>query len=280
MSRRARSILTTILITVGAVLAPIAAIGEHTRSQLTSTEVFVATYGSLPSDPAVVHALAEVAGERVSQAADSQVAATLAQATTREVLSSDAFATVWQGTLRTLHAGVTAVVDGEGALSVNDGGELTLNIEAIVAAVRDQMVEWGFEAAERIPADQEPLVLAQSDEVALALQAYQATAMVGAWLPWVVFALLAGGVTLAVDRRRTLITASWLVFALTGVAWATVLIVRGVLGSGWPAAGAVAAAATGGMVVSLAIITLVALSVAIGLTWWRRRDAPEDALTH
>ncbi|PFG20892.1 hypothetical protein [Serinibacter salmoneus] len=273
MSERARSILAAILLIVGAVLAPIAAIGANTRAQLVSTDTFVATYGSLAQDPAVVDALAAAVGERVEVATDSDVATALARATTREVVSSDAFGSVWEGMLRGAHAGVSAVVDGDGALSVNDGGELTVNVSTIVGAVRDQLVTWGFEAAERIAADQEPLVLVQSDEVALALQAYQATATVGAWLPWVSLALLAAGVLLAVDRRRALGRAGWVVFALTGVAWATVLIVRGVLGSGWPAVSAVAAAATGGMVVSLAIITLVALAVAVGVTWWRRRGA-------
>ncbi|CAN5486260.1 hypothetical protein BH10ACT7_BH10ACT7_28830 [soil metagenome] len=234
-------LLATALITIGALLTPIAVVANWAQLQLSSTDDFVSTFGSLAREPEVQEFVSQQAATVIVEQVDipgitqdlftgladlglpSRATAALSalqgaavlgaqsliERTVQDFVSSDAFDTVFEGTLRLTHTQLIAALqnDPDAALTIANG-EIGIQLGPIIASVRQLLIDRGLTFASAIPAIDRTVVIAQSDSLALAQQAYGITLAVGTWLPWITLALLLAGVLVARPRRFALLLAS------------------------------------------------------------------------
>ena len=250
-----RSLIAGVLIVLALILAPAAVLGTWVRLQLVDTDRFVATFAPLASDPEVQVFLADeiataISGQLETDALVSdlfdgirsldlpppaQAALTLLEAPAAQgiralieraaerVVESPQFAGIWEETLRVTHAQTIRVLQGDpdSLVSLGADGVIALDLTVAIQSVRAALIEQGIGVAERIPAVERSIPLLQSDALALVRTGYTVAAALGLWLPWLVLALLAGGVALARDRPRAT--------ALAGIG---LLLVFGLLAGG------------------------------------------------
>jgi hypothetical protein len=249
------AVLSVVLIVLGVVLAPVSVASVWAKATLSDTDRYVATVAPIAQDPGVQKALADkittVIFERLDiQGITSEALTNLSQlpnvpprvATVlpglsvpiangvqsfthdqvSKLLASPQFAQLWEQVNRAAHQQVVALLEGKqgGAVSAQ-GGTITVNLAPIIATVKDRLVAQGFGLASNIPSVDASFTLVQSDSVTKAQSLFGLLNALGFWLPFVVLALLAGGVFAARDRRRALLGAS------LGVAVAMVLLGAG-----------------------------------------------------
>ncbi|WP_243232819.1 hypothetical protein [Microbacterium sp. CIAB417] len=238
---RGRSILAGVLLVVAILLAPIAVLGTWARVQLVDTDRFVATFAPLAEDPQVQSYIADQAMTAIDENLDIQgIVDDLADGLTQldlppraenaiqlltvpaaqgirtlvgnavdRVVASDAFAGIWQTTLRETHSRAVAIIQGQEGTAITLGGDGTLSIDlgVVIGNVKDHLVDSGFGFAEAIPEIQRTIPLATADSFVLIRTLYQVATAAGYWLPWVVLGLLVVGVALAVKRSRAVVAA-------------------------------------------------------------------------
>jgi hypothetical protein len=230
------TLLATVLIVIGAILAPIAVVASWASHELTDTDTFVATFAPLAKDPAVqdyvttqtvdvieqkvnfsdltsnvIDGITELGtGPRATAALNAlkgPAAAGLRTLTTNAVsnfVKSKSFATIWEQTLRVSHSQLLATLNGDSGavVAVNSKGEIGVQLGPIVAQVKKTLVKQGLTFASAIPAVNRTIVIAQSDAVPTIQSAYRFAVALGVWLPWISLLFLAAGVLVA--RRRAL----------------------------------------------------------------------------
>ena len=126
-----------------------------------------------------------------------------------KVVSSDAFATVWDQGLRTAHASFEKALTGEGGGTVNlTNGEVRIDIGPAVALVKKQLVDQGFPAAGKIPTVNTSFTVYESSSLGKLKTYFRLLQIVGDWMPVVAVLIAAAGVFLARNRRRALIGAA------------------------------------------------------------------------
>jgi len=253
--QRWRTVIATLLIVLGCVLAPLAGVAVWARNQVTNTDRYLATVAPLASDPAIQNAIADQITAQVftyldvrgltTQALDAlaergslppQVAGQLralstpiangVQSFTRtqvgKIVQSPAFTDAWVQANRLAHQELVKALTGEGngAITV-EGDTVSINLAAFIATVKQQLVANGFSLAERIPAVSASFVLFQSKDITRARSAFNLLTTLGNWLPVIALLLLGLGVYVARDHRRALIGAG------LGVAVAMLLLALG-----------------------------------------------------
>ena len=171
---RWRTVVASVLIVLGCVLAPLSVLGVWARSQVTDTDRFVETMAPLASHPDVQEALTNRistallqyvdVSDLVTQTADALASVGLppraadalrglsgpAEAGARSfvhdqvsnVVKSDAFATAWETVNRVAHSQLVAVLSGksQGAVTVQ-GDTVTLDLAAFVLSVKQQLID-------------------------------------------------------------------------------------------------------------------------------------------
>ncbi|MDO9397844.1 MAG: hypothetical protein Q7T71_14955, partial [Herbiconiux sp.] len=236
---RGRTAASVALLVVGLLLAPVAVVGHWAQSQLADTEAFVATFAPLARDESVrAFLVAEVMAavdeqvdfERTTAevfdavgelglppAASAALDAlktpaalglrTLATDVVTGFVESEAFAEVWEQSLRVSHRQIVGAMTGQdgSALALSSTGELSIQLAPVITAVKAAMVAQGLAFAEAIPAVDLSVVVAQSESFGQIQLAYALAVGLGTWLPWVTLLLLAGGVLLAVRRTVVLL---------------------------------------------------------------------------
>ena len=221
------------LIVVGVVAAPLGVVAAHARQLLVHTDTFVATFAPLARDPdvqavvidavttafhdavdlpglvdgavdglaglplpgGVTDALGAVDGEAVRARIDSTV---------RQVVESDAFAALWERSLRASHAGAGAVLGTGGPVSVDQGGVVRLELGPVIAEVRARLIDSGLVIAWLIPAVDHSIVLTEIPVLGAITRVVARVAAAGTWLPVVAVVALAAGVAPARRRRLAL----------------------------------------------------------------------------
>ncbi len=140
------------------------------------------------------------------------------------LVTSSQFAQLWEGALRTTHSRAIAVIQGDPnrALQLFDDGTLTLELSAIIQAVKQVLIDQELRFAERIPEVHRSIPILASDSLVTVRTVYQIAVVAGYWLPWAVLALLVVGIGIARDRARAL---AW---AGAGLAVSLLLLAGGV----------------------------------------------------
>lgn len=241
-ARRSRAVLAVVLILLGVLLAPVALVTGWATWTLTDTDRFVATYAPLSNSPEVQayvvdQAMAAV-DDRVNlddltqELVDGLIAlgtgprATAALQTLQstavnglrslirdgvsEFVASDRFDTAWAEALRIGHSQLIGTLrnDPAAVATISEDGSLGIPLGPIVEQVKAGLVERGITVAARIPPVDRTIVLVQSDQLPTVQLAYGVTVAVGTWLPWLVLALLVGGVLVANRRSRAVLWAA------------------------------------------------------------------------
>ena len=247
MPRRTRrawgwTILSTALVTIGAVLTPVAIVSTWAHRELTDTSYFVATFAPLAEDAAVQDFVAGQSVAAIESAIDidrladdlfaglesleltpratealgllkapavAGVTGLIENAVT-EFVRSDVFAVIWKDALTVTHRQLvnTATGQSDAAVTVGSNQEISLQLGPVIRAVKEQLVADGFTLAAEIPEIDRSIVIAESSSVGIYLTIYQVVVALGIWLPWVSFLLLAAGVLIARRRAVALIWTS------------------------------------------------------------------------
>jgi hypothetical protein len=238
--RRWRTLVASLLIVVGCVLAPLSVVAVWARNQVTDTDRYLQTVSPLARDPAIQDAVADQITAQVFRYIDIQEITTQAvqalasrglqpqladqlgafagpiangvQSFTRDqvgkVVASDAFADAWVQANRVAHAELVRAFTGEGGGAVTvENDTVSVNLAAFIETVKQRLVASGFTLAARVPEVDASFVLFQSADVARARSAFNLLNTLGVWLPVLALVLLALGVYVAKDHRRALVGA-------------------------------------------------------------------------
>lgn len=242
--RRSRwwAVLSSTLIIIGLVLAPIAVVSSWAKVQLSSTDQFVATFAPLADDPAVQSYVSDQVVTVIEEQIDipaitadlfdglaqldlpprAAAALSLLEAPAAagvqnlvstavdRLVASDAFSDVWAQALRVSHRQLTATLQGDAnaALSISGGGELGVQLGPIIEEVKKRLVDQGFGFAANIPVVERTIVIATADAFTTAQLVYGLAIAVGTWLPFIALGLLAAGVLVAKRKVRALVATS------------------------------------------------------------------------
>lgn len=234
--------LATLLIVLGAALAPLAVTAVWFKSEVTDTDRYVATVAPLARDPALQQAVTDRVTTEVfnridvegltNQAADAltrigvpQAAGTALHGMAKPIangvqswvhdqvarlVTSDEFAHAWTEANRAAHTQMVAALTGDqsGAVVVRND-TVSIKLAPFINAVKQRLVANGFTLAERIPTVDAELVIFKSAEVGKVQRYFRLLDTLGTWLPVLSLGLLAAGVLTAVGRRRALVWAAF-----------------------------------------------------------------------
>ncbi|UQE74138.1 hypothetical protein MYK68_15590 [Gordonia sp. PP30] len=238
--RGLRTTACLVLAVVALLLTPVAVVGTWARLQMVDANRFVSTFGPLASDPDMQKFLTETVSDRIEQQLDlparvgelfdsiqdsgmpprAASAVGLLEAptvaglrgfidnTVERVVTSDRFADLWAASLRLSHQHVVAVLedDPKALAELSDDGVLSLRLDPVIDAVKQQLAGLGLPFVDRIQITNQigNIPIVRSRSLGLARTVYTTAVIGGYWLPWVVLALLAGAVLIAVSPRRAL----------------------------------------------------------------------------
>ena len=233
-----RPVVSTILIALAAVLAPLAVVASWADDQVGDTDRYVETVKPLASDPDLQKAVADRVADEVIARLDleslsddlvnelgdrglpprlaSAVGAlavpineqirTFVQEQTLQFVSSKEFEDAWIEANRQAHTQLVAMLTGEstGAVEVRNGA-VQVNLSAVINTVKKRLEDRGLGIASRIPAIDAQFTVLESVDITRAQTGFRLLDKVSTWLPWVAVALLVGGVAVARSRRRALV---------------------------------------------------------------------------
>lgn len=239
--RPGRATAAVVLIVVAALLAPVAVVAVWAKGLAEDTDRYLATVAPLADDPqiqsavtnrltnAIVDAvnledLAQTATGAVSDlglpprlsAAVLALQGPLVDAATNfirkgvdRVVTSDAFSTAWEQANKVAHEQIVAVMRGDpdAIADIDSQGTLTVDLTPVIEQVKAALSNAGFTIVDRIPNINASFPLAQSADLVKLQNAYRMLDVLGTWLPWLVIALLAGGVMLSQNKARALVVA-------------------------------------------------------------------------
>jgi hypothetical protein len=298
-----RTPVSIVLIVIGCILTPVAALGIWAGNEVSDTGRWVATVEPLIHDPAIQNALTDkITNEittrlnltgtinqasaqlndkgltRISSLLNTfgpQIASAVTgfiHSTVHSVITSQAAARIWVQVNTVAHQALVNVLSGEGKGPVStSNGQITLNLGPFVAEVKQDLIQHGFALASNIPPVSPTIALFQAKDLGKAQTAYRLVKAARIVLPILALLFVAAGVYLARGRRRALIgaalgvAASMLVLAI-GLQIARAIYLNSVPSSVLPAdaAGAAYDTLVHFIKVTLRVILLVGLVVAIG----------------
>ena len=238
--QRWRSVVATLLIVTGCILAPLSVVAVWKKNLVTDTDRYVTTVAPLARDPAIQNAVAnKITAEIFSyldvaaltnEAVDALSTRGLPPRVTTglhalsgplsdgvqsfvrtqvgSVVASDAFADAWVTANRSAHQALVAALTGqtgEGITIANN--TVSINLGPFIQVVKQRLVERGFDLASRIPDVNPSFTILQSEVIGKAQGAFSLLNAIGNWLPLIVLILLALGVYVAKGHRRALVGA-------------------------------------------------------------------------
>jgi hypothetical protein len=131
----------------------------------------------------------------------------LAKGLASDVLKSQAFQSIWRNILATTHSEAVKGIRANGTVSINDQGEVVLDISRLLTGLKDRLasVGLGFLKGVDIPIDLGRVVLYKNAQLGNVRTAVRTLDTLFWVLPWVAAFLLIGAVLLADNRRRALV---------------------------------------------------------------------------
>ncbi|GAA1272069.1 hypothetical protein GCM10009609_39000 [Pseudonocardia aurantiaca] len=298
---RWRSVFAVVLLVLGCALAPVALVATWARDELSNTDRFVQTVRPLVADPAVQGALTNRITTTIFEHVDVQALAndaitalaaqglpppivqrlevftpSLATATTGfvrdkvgQVVASPQFAAAWDQAVRVAHQQAVTVLSGNSQSVVVRGDTVYLDLAPFIDVAKQRLSADGITAVNLVPEVHPTIAITPADQLVRAQTAYNVLGSLATVLPWISLLLLAVGVYLARVRMRAVIGAALGVAVALVVLAAALLVVRGLLVSAVPQAGAPAAASAFDIIVrflrdSGRALIVLALVVALG----------------
>ncbi|MCB5275271.1 hypothetical protein BJG92_02819 [Arthrobacter sp. SO5] len=234
----ARRIVAVVLVVLTAVLALAAVPALYLRSEVLDADRYVATVAPLASDPAIQAEIADKVTAQITEALDieaitrdamtelGKVAPRVAgvvtglapaiAAQTRSLIhsavskfvASQQFQDLWIQVNRVGHQGLVNLATGNtgGAVSIDQGGTVTISTKEIISRVKSALVQQGVDIAARIPEIDRQIPLLQTPELARAAQAIRTLDQTAPILGWLTVISAVGAILFAPRgwKRRTL----------------------------------------------------------------------------
>ncbi|MFJ7151027.1 hypothetical protein ACIQVT_22935 [Streptomyces sp. NPDC100445] len=272
-----RAVLSAVLIALSALLAPCGVTAAWAAYGLADTGRYVTAMAPLATDPAVREAVADTVGDGLLRAADQHLdvppvpgpVRPFVRDAVRSFTLTGAYRAAWDTGNQVTH---DAVLD---ALRGADDHDVTVDLAPVTAQVKRRLTEEHMPLAERIPVEHTALAVLPAGELTALRKGFHVLEVAGFWLPVAAVVFAAGGIALAVRRRRA-VTATALGTALGGALLAGCLAVGRSLTLARlpadvrrPAAGAVYDALTGTL--RTAAWLLLGLGLTVALTAWLSR---------
>ncbi len=237
-AKRWRSIVASLLITLGCLLAPPAGVAVWAANVVTDTDRYVETMTPVAASPAVQDAVVNRATVEIMSRLDVPAIVTravdalearglpprigdrlegLATPLTSGVegfirkqasalVRSEGFQTAWVNANRVAHKQLNAVLSGEGSEVLKvQGDTVNLDLGYFIAQLKQRLVSSGMGIAANIPELHPTIQLIDSSALIKAQDAYQLLNTLKWLLPVLSLILLALGVYVAKSHRRALI---------------------------------------------------------------------------
>lgn len=253
--QRWRAWVSTLVIVVAAILVPVSIVTAWARVQLTDEDAFARVYAPLAQSAPVQELVvsqamtaireqvdfAELTGAvfdgvkdlgvdpRAAAALDmlkqpaADGVADLVESTLASVVESEAFATVWDQTVRGAHRALTLASTSDGAgVFVQTADGLGVKLGPIIAQVKAQLTERGVGLASMIPAIDKTIIVSDGQTLMMVRLGYATTTAVGWWLPVITLALFGLGIAIA-RRRGAAVLGSGIALLIGGASLGTVL---------------------------------------------------------
>jgi hypothetical protein len=233
---RWRSFFSALLIVLGCILAPLAAVAAWTADEIGDTDRYVDTVAPLASDPDIQAAAANRVTNAVMEHIDlptllegvapadrplaekalGKLGGSLESAIrsfvhdkSEEIVSSDTFEEFWTDANRRIHSAVDKALTGSGggAVKINNDS-VTVDLGPVVDQVKQRLIDDGMTAASKIPEVHTDFTVLRADDVGKVKTYFRILQMAGFWLPVLSVLLIAAGVLLSTHRRRILVVAA------------------------------------------------------------------------
>src|ERR1019366_3086941 len=251
-----RTLVATILIVIGCLLAPVSVLAVWTANQVSDTSRYVANMEPLARNPAIQNALTDKITTEITtqlnvtsyadQAAAAlssrglpkvsallkSVAPSIAGAATgfihgevRKIVTGPRFARAWVQANTVVHQELVKALSGQGSSLSVKNGQVVLSLGPFIDVVKQDLVKRGFTLVSKIPAINPTLALFSAKYLVKAQSGYRL-------INDLKIVLLTLGVYVARGHRRALIGAGLGLAASMLVLGAGLLIFRGIyLGS-------------------------------------------------
>ena len=233
-ARAGRWTAACVLLLIGALVGVLSVVAVYLKSEVLDTESYVQTVSPLAEDPAVREAVATRLTQEIITRADIQgIANDLAQRLVTQgapqrvedlvgpavsgltsflhneiykLLGTPQFQQVWDQVNRAAHTGVvTVLTGGEGQFLTSSGDTVTIDLGAVLSAVKQRLAAQGMPFVNKIPEMSIPYELVDSDQLPKLRTYTKWLDTAGTWLPFVALAMLVLGMFVAPNRRRGLV---------------------------------------------------------------------------
>jgi hypothetical protein len=255
-----RTLVATILIVIGCLLAPVSVLAVWAANEVGNTGRYVATMEPLASNPAIQNALTDkittqitnrlnVTGYADQAAAEfssrglpkasallksvapsiASGAAGFVHSEVRKIVTGPRFARAWVQANTLVHQELVKALSGQGGTSVSvKNGQVVLRLGPFIDVVKQDLARRGFTLVSKIPAVNPTLTLFSAKYLVKAQAGYRLINDLKIVLPILTVLLLALGVFAARGRRRALIGAGLGLAASMLVPAAGLFIFRGI----------------------------------------------------
>nr|WP_246259376.1 hypothetical protein [Streptomyces typhae] len=271
--------MSAVLLVLACLLVPLGTVSTWAKYEIEDASAYVATMAPLASDPAVRAAVSDAVTESAMNEIDAGPLQSVVTSFVRDAVHSftetGAFQAAWNAANRAAHDAV------QSALTHDSDGAVTIDLAPITQQVKRQLTEEGTPFANRIPVRHTEVTVMQAQDLSDFRKGFRMLQVAGLWLPVAAVLLAAGGVLLAVRRRRAVIATALGAAAGAGALAAAVAVGRGLTLDDLPpdvsrdAAGAVYDALTDTLRTASWIIVAVGLAVALGV--WVSRRLPRSS---
>ncbi|MFB7256556.1 hypothetical protein [Streptomyces nojiriensis] len=219
-----RTILSTVLIVLVALLVPASAVAYWADRELGNADRYTAAMSPLAENPKVQ----EVVVTQVTRALAGQIDAgpfqigldTLLGEALHSFAGTAAYRTAWDAANRAAHA---AFLD---ALTTGHGDALTIDLAPVIAQVRGDLVADDVPFADRIPVTHLTVKVMEYDNLAALRKGFHMLQVAGVWLPVLTLVLAATAIAVAVHRRRALMATGAGLAVGAGLLWLAVDVCR------------------------------------------------------
>ncbi|MFF5484928.1 hypothetical protein [Streptomyces virginiae] len=219
-----RTILSTVLIVLVALLVPASAVAYWADRELGDADRYTAAMSPLAENPKVQ----EVVVTQVTRALAGQIDAgpfqigldTLLGEALHSFAGTSAYRTAWDAANRAAHA---AFLD---ALTTGRGDALTIDLAPVIAQVRGDLVADEVPFADRIPVTHLTVKVMEYDNLAALRKGFHMLEVAGVWLPVLTVLLAAAAIAVSVHRRRAVMATGAGLAVGAGLLWLTVEVCR------------------------------------------------------
>ncbi|MFD4503561.1 hypothetical protein [Streptomyces sp. NPDC058457] len=209
-----RGALSALLIALACLLLPFGALAAWAAYGLADTGQYVSTMAPLADDPDVRDAVADTVGDGIMREVDVGLpmrgtVAPFVREAVRSFTQTRAFRLAWDAGNRATHDAVLRALQDEREEPV------TVDLAPVTAQVKDQLTQDHVPLAARIPVQHTAVAVLPAAELDRLRKGFHVLEVAGFWLPVAAVVFAAGGIALAVRRRRA-VTATALGTALGG----------------------------------------------------------------